>query len=144
MPCSPLASIRRSSAAMLVNFLVIGWRLSSRAASSTACHAALRVSCAAPITGGRARFASEASASAQPTERAEPDGLGSFRARLASGPGFDAFVKGAPKKTKSVAEELIAEQNNITAVRIQIIFRRHGRIRIIFGRNYRMIFVGKL
>ncbi len=69
-------------------------RSARRAASSPACQAALRVSCAAPITEGRARFASEASASAQPTERAEPDGLGSFRARLASGPGFDDFVKG--------------------------------------------------
>ena len=69
-------------------------RSARRAASSTACHAALRVSCAAPITGGRARFASEASASTEPVDRAEPDGLDSFRARLASGPGFDAFVKG--------------------------------------------------
>ena len=70
-------------------------RSARRAASSPSCHAALRVSCAAPITEGRARFASEASASAQPTERAEPDGLGSFRARLASGPGFGDFIAGA-------------------------------------------------
>ena len=69
-------------------------RSARRAASSPSCHAALRVSHAAPITEGRARFASEASASTKPTERVERDGLDSFRARLASGPGFDDFVKG--------------------------------------------------